>query len=105
MPFTIILIISNRMKLSKSDINSSNCALLGFVGRVVDAFHVVSVHQVRKYFRSTRRFMQLYKEGATGKNINQLAQKKRAHRSARLAPEERRKSGDYDRNRILNCQI
>jgi hypothetical protein len=78
----------------------------GFVGRVIEAFKVVSVHQARKYFRSTRRFMQIYKEeGATGKNINQLARQKRAHRSARLAPEERRKSGDYNRSRILQCRI
>jgi hypothetical protein len=38
--------------------------------------------------------MQIYKEeDTTGKNINQLAREKRAHQLARLAPEERRKSG------------
>ena len=71
----------------------------GFVDRVTKAFKVVPTLQVRKYFRSTRRMMELYeKEGATGATINKLAAKKRAHRSAFLAPADRKKSL-YDRKR------
>ena len=45
--------------------------------------------------------MELYeKEGATGASINKLAAKKRAHRSAFLAPADRKKSL-YDRERAF----
>ena len=78
---------------------------LGFLNRVVQAFHAVDVHQARKYFRSTRRFMALYKEGATGTNVNDLTQKKRAHREGRIHQDDRRKSGDYDRSRFDQCRL
>ena len=69
------------------------------------AFEVVTTLKVRKYFRSTRRMHDLYEnEGATGATINQLAAKKRAHRSAFLAPEER-KTSTYDRQRAKKCHL
>ena len=74
--------------------------LSGFYHRVVKAGPL----HARKYFRSCRRYMDLYKEGACGAEIENLARQKRKHREGRLPPEERQTSR-YDRSRFSRCQL
>ena len=76
----------------------------GFYNRVAKAGFCVTPKQARKYFRSCRTYMDLYKEGASGGEIENLARQRRKHREGRLPPEDRQKS-HYDRSRINRCQL
>ena len=63
----------------------------GFFDRVSLALNSVSVQRCRIYFRSTRRYMQLYKEGIQGQNMPEamrLMRKQRKHRGGGLHPDD-----------------
>ena len=78
--------------------------LSGFYQRVAKAGFCVDALKARKYFRSCRRYMALYKEGAAGGEIEKIARERRKHRDGRLAPEDRQ-TPRFDRSRINRCQL
>ncbi|KAG0707193.1 hypothetical protein DFH29DRAFT_797183, partial [Suillus ampliporus] len=47
---------------------------------VVDALESVAVEQMQKYARCSRRFMDTYKKGLTGKQVAWASKKYRGHR-------------------------
>ena len=75
----------------------------GFVNRVVSSYGAVKVDMVRKYFLSTLKFVNLYKEGATAFNVNkrmvELRKEKKSHRgAAQFAVDHSKKV--YNRHRL-----
>ena len=75
---------------------------VGYVERVCESYHHVEIIQIRKYFLSVLKFMDLYKSGETGNRVFELMKKQRKkHRGgAEFEPAVSNRKG-YDRHRAF----